>query len=172
MHCVDLGESYSNAYLLATFGFDTAENEPFQVCPLSAYRSGSLLLLLQIPQVFQSKRKEFNAKKKWLPEDAEKAKPSQREQKRVEKELNDLKQKNDFKAKSEAFREQIRYNRMVSNAEKSGQELAALPLPPQARDDRVPCPHCGRKFNADVADRHIPKCATAKARPNRLQRKR
>ena len=29
----------SNAYLLAKFGFDTAENEPFQVCPLSAYRS-------------------------------------------------------------------------------------------------------------------------------------
>ena len=28
----------SNAYLLAKFGFDTAENEPFQVCPLSAYR--------------------------------------------------------------------------------------------------------------------------------------
>ena len=29
----------SNAYLLAKFGFDKAENEPFQVCPLSAYRS-------------------------------------------------------------------------------------------------------------------------------------
>ena len=32
----------SNAYLLATFGFDTAENEPCQVCPLSAYRSPRL----------------------------------------------------------------------------------------------------------------------------------
>ena len=41
MHCVDLDESYpnSNAYLLAKFGFDTAENEPCKVCPLSAYRS-------------------------------------------------------------------------------------------------------------------------------------
>ena len=29
----------SDAYLLAKIGFDTAENEPFQVCPLSAYRS-------------------------------------------------------------------------------------------------------------------------------------
>ena len=29
----------SNAYFVAKFGFDTAENEPFQVCPLSAYRS-------------------------------------------------------------------------------------------------------------------------------------
>ena len=39
VHCVDLGESflnllfetdsYSNEYLLAKFGFDTAENEPY-----------------------------------------------------------------------------------------------------------------------------------------------
>ena len=28
----------SNAYLLAQFGFDTAENKPCKVCPLSAYR--------------------------------------------------------------------------------------------------------------------------------------
>ena len=29
----------SNAYFLAKFGFDTAENEPCKVCPLCAYRS-------------------------------------------------------------------------------------------------------------------------------------
>ena len=29
----------SNAYFVAKFGFDTAVNELFQVCPLSAYRS-------------------------------------------------------------------------------------------------------------------------------------
>ena len=29
----------SNAYFLANFGFDTADNEPCKVCPLSAYRS-------------------------------------------------------------------------------------------------------------------------------------
>ena len=32
----------SNAYLLAKFGFDTAENEPCKVCLLSAYRSPRL----------------------------------------------------------------------------------------------------------------------------------
>jgi len=32
-------DSYSKEYLLAKFGFDTAENEPCKVCPLSAYRS-------------------------------------------------------------------------------------------------------------------------------------
>ena len=31
--------AYSNEYLLAKFGFDTAENEPSKVCPLSAYIS-------------------------------------------------------------------------------------------------------------------------------------
>ena len=39
----------SNAYLLAKFGFDTAENEPCKGCLLSAYRS-----LLQIAQVSRS----------------------------------------------------------------------------------------------------------------------
>ena len=34
VHCVDLGESFpnSNEYLLANFGFDTADNEPSKVC--------------------------------------------------------------------------------------------------------------------------------------------
>ena len=33
VHFIDLGESFpnSNAYLLAKFGFDAAENEPFKV---------------------------------------------------------------------------------------------------------------------------------------------
>ena len=41
MHCVDLGERriMKMYYLVATFGFDTAVNEPCKVCPLSAYRS-------------------------------------------------------------------------------------------------------------------------------------
>ena len=43
-------QELSNEYLLAKFGFDTAENEPCKVCPISAY---ILLLLLQIPQVAQ-----------------------------------------------------------------------------------------------------------------------
>ena len=35
----------SNEYLLAKFGFDTAENEPCKVCPLSTYRSPRFVLL-------------------------------------------------------------------------------------------------------------------------------
>ena len=36
----------------------------------------------------------------------------------------------------------------------------------QVEDTRTPCPHCGRKFNNDVAERHIPSCAKAIKRPN------
>ena len=38
----------SNEYLLAKFGFDTAENEPCKVCPLSAYRSPRSITLEQL----------------------------------------------------------------------------------------------------------------------------
>ena len=46
MHCVERAFQQianSNEYLLAKFGFDTAENERCKVCPLSAYRSPRFL---------------------------------------------------------------------------------------------------------------------------------
>ena len=36
--------------------------------------------------------------------------------------------------------------------------------PPPVADPRVPCPHCGRKFQPDVAERHIPHCFKAAKR--------
>ncbi|KPI83855.1 hypothetical protein ABL78_7105 [Leptomonas seymouri] len=48
--------------------------------------------------------------------------------------------------------------------------LAPPPAPiPEEYDDRVPCPHCGRKFAEDVAARHIPKCATTVAKPKGIR---
>ncbi|CCW69092.1 unnamed protein product [Phytomonas sp. Hart1] len=41
-------------------------------------------------------------------------------------------------------------------------------LPPEF-DDRVPCPHCGRKFAEEVAKRHIPKCANTVAKPKGIR---
>ena len=54
VHCVDLGESFhvffrrelSNAYFLAKFRFDTAENEPSKVCPIDEARDGLLAVPL------------------------------------------------------------------------------------------------------------------------------
>ena len=34
--------------------------------------------------------------------------------------------------------------------------------------DRVPCPHCLRRFNAAVAERHIPKCQELKTKPRAI----
>ena len=41
-------QELSNEYLLAKIGVDTAENEPLQVCPLSAYRSPRSTLALLV----------------------------------------------------------------------------------------------------------------------------
>ena len=43
-------------------------------------------------------------------------------------------------------------------------DTAPLDLHPQ-----VQCPHCSRRFNAQAAERHIPKCVDIKAKPNRLK---
>ncbi|GET85817.1 hypothetical protein, conserved [Leishmania tarentolae] len=49
-------------------------------------------------------------------------------------------------------------------------QLAPPPAPiPEEYDDRVPCPHCGRKFAQEVAARHIPKCATTIAKPKGIR---
>ena len=65
----------------------------------------------------------------------------------------------DWKAESENVRALMKYNRELAAAEKAGRDISTLPPPPKpVHDDRVACPHCDRKFKADVAERHIPKC--------------
>jgi len=76
-----------------------------------------------------------------------------------------------WKAKSSALRDAMKASRMIAQAEKEGRDIRELDLPTTAPDTSlVPCPHCGRTFNATAADRHIPRCATTKARPKRLAR--
>mmetsp|Transcript_9890 Transcript_9890/g.22486 ORF Transcript_9890/g.22486 Transcript_9890/m.22486 type:complete len:942 (+) Transcript_9890:68-2893(+) len=38
-------------------------------------------------------------------------------------------------------------------------------------EDRVPCPHCGRRFAVEAAARHVPICQRAKAKPSREKRR-
>jgi len=61
----------------------------------------------------------------------------------------------------------IQAGKQISKAIADGVDIRSLPPPPvdNTPDDRVPCPHCGRKFNETVAERHIPHCKNTKNRP-------
>jgi hypothetical protein len=77
-----------------------------------------------------------------------------------------------WKRDRDALKNAMRSGRELDEAKKNG-TLHLLPPPPPAEDeydDRVPCPHCGRKFNANAAERHIPKCSSIRAQPKMLVR--
>ena len=77
-----------------------------------------------------------------------------------------------WKAQSSALRDAMKQMREIKKAEESGVPLSALPPAPAAAPDPslVQCPNCGRRFNESAAERHIPKCATIKAKPTTLRR--
>lgn len=74
-----------------------------------------------------------------------------------------------WKQQSEDLKNAMRAEKEYKAAVKAGKPP---PPPPAATVDQslVPCPHCGRSFNETAAERHIPKCATQKAKPTRLIR--
>lgn len=65
-----------------------------------------------------------------------------------------LKGESKWKRESEYFREAIR-------AAKMGISSGPAPVDPSL----VPCPHCGRKFNEEAANRHIPICKNVFSKP-------
>jgi len=78
-----------------------------------------------------------------------------------------------WKRDHDAFQAAVRQGRKVSKAIASGVALSDLPPPPPVNpdtDDRILCPHCGRKFNDKAAERHIPKCSSIMAKPKTLLR--
>ncbi|KAH9628285.1 hypothetical protein HF086_017360 [Spodoptera exigua] len=74
---------------------------------------------------------------------------------KVNKNLN-----NNWRQKHEEFIQAIRAAKQVQAHLSAGGKLSDLPPPPPSENpDYVPCPHCGRRFNQQAAERHIPKCA-------------
>ncbi|KAH9589034.1 Double zinc ribbon [Trypanosoma melophagium] len=81
--------------------------------------------------------------------------------------------KKNWRAESQAFRRAMREARMVDKVLKSGGNARDLPPPTYSENSHyIPCPHCGRKFAPDVAERHIPRCATTVNKPKPPPRRR
>ncbi|KAH8288391.1 hypothetical protein KR054_002094 [Drosophila jambulina] len=69
--------------------------------------------------------------------------------------------KNNWRKKHEEFIQSIRAAKQVQQHLARGGKLSDLPPPPPSENpDYIQCPHCGRRFNQQAAERHIPKCAT------------
>ncbi|XP_030370945.1 zinc finger C2HC domain-containing protein 1C [Scaptodrosophila lebanonensis] len=69
--------------------------------------------------------------------------------------------KNNWRKKHEEFIQSIRAAKQVQAHLARGGKLSDLPPPPPSENpDYIQCPHCGRRFNQQAAERHIPRCAT------------
>ena len=77
--------------------------------------------------------------------------------------------KEKWRADSEAFREAMKAGKQVQKAIATGGPLPEFK--PSAPDpSMIPCPHCGRTFNAKAGERHIPQCQNIRAKPSSLKK--
>lgn len=129
-------------------------------------------------KVFVKERKKFNVAAQRMPEEARKlVQENKRAQRRTGASRTAAKEpetvgkvKSNWRLKSEAFRNAIQESRVVTQCQREGRPLPPPKASKPELDDRVPCPHCGRKFGQQQAERHIPKCAETKARPGGILR--
>jgi len=150
--------------------FETADatEEPQLPCPHCGrtFREKVLNRHVGVCLKVNRERSAFNAVAHAIPQEAVKAK--EHSEKQVSRKApRDAGKGAGWKAKSEAFRAAIKGARVVDEFIKQGRPLSELP-PPKATapelDDRVQCPHCGRRFGQQQAERHIPICPKAKGR--------
>jgi len=74
------------------------------------------------------------------------------------------KKKNDWRKKREDFVAALRAAKVAQRHIAAGGKVSDLPPPPPSdNSDYIQCPHCSRRFNESVAERHIPKCKDIKS---------
>jgi len=78
------------------------------------------------------------------------------------------KKKGDWRKKREEFIAALRAAKVAQRHLAAGGKISDLPPPPPSdNSDYIQCPHCGRRFNEAVAERHIPKCKDIKSNKRR-----
>ena len=126
-------------------------------------------------KVFQQKRKAFDIKSQIVPDEARELiakKGSSKRGAKVEAEMPKP-PATKWEQKSSQLRDAMRAARQYKEdvANNVDPSLRAPPPPPSAPDPSlIPCPNCGRSFAEGAAERHIPKCATIRAKPTMLKK--
>lgn len=122
-------------------------------------------------KVFVKKRKQFDMAAQRRPEGEENNAPVGRRRGGAKAKAKAASAaeppENKWRKKSEAFRDAMRAARQAQAHIAAGKPLSELPPPPPTAaemDDRIQCPHCGRRFCEEAANKHIPKCKEAKAK--------
>lgn len=123
-------------------------------------------------KVFVDERKKFDgAKARWegtealkIAENAEKA--AKKDPKAAAAAAAKDGKKAKWKQQSDQLRAAMKASREIAEAQKRGEDVSKLKFVATAEedDDRVACPHCGRKFAEKAAERHIPHCKESMAR--------